>query len=253
MAHPLLSPAWILKHLFALAVFVMMIGLGFWQLARLDERRAANAARVAVLDQNPITVTGAGDDPAALVGRKVRLSGTFLNDESVVLRGRKSDTGVDGVHLLTPLRISGSPRAILVDRGWLPTNQRSPEARAAYAVDREVTVEGIARPAEIPADSPLAGRDLPLPGETRIDAWLRADVPAIQAQVDAELLPFFVEQLPAPGDAALPRPSDPRRLDEGPHLGYALQWFSFAAILAVVYTALIRQQLRQPEPRGAHA
>lgn len=253
MSHPLLSVSWIFKHLFALVIFVTMIVLGFWQLARLEERRAENAARLAVLDQNPATITGQELDPAPLIGRKVRVSGVFLNDESVVLRGRRSNSGVDGVHLLTPLLISGSDRAILVDRGWLPTSQRSPEARAAYAVEREVSLEGVALAAQLRPDAALAGRDLPLPGETRIDAWLRADVPAIQAQVSAELLPFYIEQLPDPDSTGLPRPDDPRQLDEGPHLNYALQWFAFSGMLAVVYAALIRQELRKGRPVASNS
>jgi surfeit locus 1 family protein len=241
----LLSGSWLLKHLFALAIFATMIVLGFWQLARLEERRAANAAAVALLDQNPVTLTGQEPDPAALAGRKVRVTGSFLNAESVVLRGQKSDSGVDGVHLLTPLRIAGGEAAVIVDRGWLPTAQRDPSALAAYAVPREVTVEGIAHAAQARPDSPLASRDLPLPGASRIDAWLRVDVAAMQAQVSAPLLPLYVEQLPSEGSSALPRPRDPRALSEGSHLSYAVQWFSFAAILAVVYGALMRQELRR--------
>jgi surfeit locus 1 family protein len=242
--HRLLGPGWLLKHLFALAIFATCIGLGFWQLARLEQRRAANAVALAVLDQNPTTLTGGEPDPAALAGRKVRVTGTFLNDQSVVLRGQRSDSGVDGVHLLTPLRLAGSDAAVIVDRGWLPASQRGPAALAAYAIEREVVVEGVAYPPQVRPDAPLAPRDLPLPGQSRIDAWVRVDVAGLQGQVDAPLLPLYVEQLPD-GTAALPRPRDPRTLDEGPHLGYALQWFAFAAILAVVYAALIRQELKK--------
>jgi surfeit locus 1 family protein len=244
--HRLLSAGWLLKHSFALLIFITMVFLGFWQLDRLADRRAANAARLAVLDQNPVTLTVATADGATLAGRKVRLSGTFINDESVVLRGRRSDSGVDGVHLLTPLRLSGAEEAVLVDRGWLPVSQRSAASLAAYAVSREVTLEGIAWPPQVRPDSPLAPRDLPLPGETRIPAWVRVDVAGIQTQVSAPLLPIYVEALPSTGASTLPRPSDPRALDEGPHLGYALQWFSFAGMLAIVYAALMRQELRRP-------
>ncbi|NTU79757.1 MAG: SURF1 family protein [Chloroflexales bacterium] len=242
----LLSPGWIGKHAFALLIFATLVGLGFWQLARLGERRAVNAERLAILDQNPTTLTGQEASPAALAGRKVRLSGAYLNDESVVLRGQKSDSGVDGVHLVTPLRLAGGDTAVLVDRGWLPANQRDPAALAAYAVPREVTVEGIARAPQVRPASPLAPIDVPMPGASRIEAWVRVDVAAIQRQVSAPLLPLFVEALPAEGAPPLPRPADPRRLDEGPHLGYALQWFTFAAIIAVGYAALIRQELRGP-------
>lgn len=244
MRHPLLSVGWIFKHLFALTIFVTLVGLGFWQLDRLEQRRAANAERVAVLSQNPATITGQGDDPSMLAGRRVRVTGTFLNEESVLLRGQKSDSGVEGVHLLTPLRISGSEQAVMVDRGWLPAGRGRGAARDAFAVSREITLEGLALPGETRADSALAARDLPLPGETRIDAWVRVDVARMQSQISTSLLPFYVEQLPEDGQgSALPRPRDPTRLDEGPHLSYALQWFAFALMLGVVYAALMRQEL----------
>lgn len=238
--HRLLRGWWIAKHLFALVILATLIVLGFWQLDRLEQRRAANATRLAALAQPALPLTPA-TDPATVIGRRVVVSGVFRNEESVVLRGRRSDSGVDGVHLLTPLQIEGSEYAVLVDRGWLPSAQG---ATTAYAVTRPVTIEGIAQAPQLRPDSPLAGRDLPLPGETRINAWLRVDVPAIQQQVGAPLLPLFIEQLPD-GSTSLPRPPDPYRLDEGPHLSYALQWFTFAGIIGVGYLLLLRQEVQR--------
>jgi surfeit locus 1 family protein len=245
MTHPLLRGSWLVRHAFALIIFVTMIGLGIWQLDRLAQRRAANAERLAVLDQNPATLTGDADEARGLVGRRVRVSGTYLNSQSVLLRGQTSDSGIAGVHLLTPLRLSGANAAVIVDRGWLPTEQASPEARGAFAVDREVTAEGLALLGQARPGAPLAGMDLPMPGETRIDAWLRVDIAKMQAQVDAPLLPIYIELLPAVDGPRLPQPTDPRLLDEGPHLSYALQWFAFSLILAIVYAALMRQELRK--------
>jgi surfeit locus 1 family protein len=244
--HPLLRGSWIPKHIFALTIFVSLLVLGFWQLDRLDQRRTRNAADLAVLDQNPATLTGGPIEPEDFVGRKVRLSGTYRNAESVVLRNQKSDDGVDGVHLLTPLQLSGSERAVIVDRGWLPANLRGTAALAPFAIERSITIEGIALASQRRPDNPLAPRDLALPGEERIDAWLRVDLPLIQPQVGAPLLPIYVVELPT-GQAtrALPRPHDPRIQNEGPHLNYALQWFSFAAMMVVVYSMLIRQELRK--------
>lgn len=248
--HRLLSPGWLLKHLFALGIVVTMLFLGFWQLARLEQRRAANAAAVAVFGQSPTTLTADAPDPGAFVGLRVRVTGSFLNEQSVVLRGQKSASGVNGVHLLTPLRVAGGEAAVMVDRGWLPASQRDPAGLAAYAVPREVTIEGIARAPQLRPDAPLAPRDLPLPGESRIPAWVRVDVPALQAQVGAPLLPLYIEQLPGAGGATLPRPRDPRQLDDGPHLGYALQWFAFSAMLCVVYAGLMRQELGRGREAG---
>jgi surfeit locus 1 family protein len=245
MTHPLLRGSWLARHAFALIIFVTMIGLGIWQLDRLSQRRAANAERLAVLSQNPATLTGDVNEARGLAGRRVRVRGTYLNSQSVLLRGQKSDGGVDGVHLLTPLRLSGGEAAVIVDRGWLPTEQARPEARGAFAIDREVTVEGLALAGQARPNTPLAGMDLPMPGETHIDAWLRVDIGKMQAQVDAPLLPIYIELLPAADGPRLPQPADPRLLDEGPHLSYALQWFAFSVILSIVYAALMRQELRR--------
>jgi surfeit locus 1 family protein len=249
MTHPLLRGSWLARHAFALIIFITMIGLGIWQLDRLAQRRAANAERLAVLDQNPATLTGDAEEARSLVGRRVRVRGSYLNDQSILLRGQTSDGGVDGVHLLTPLRISGGDAAVIVDRGWLSTAQARPEARGAFAIDREVTVEGLALLGQARPNTPLAGMDLPMPGETRIDAWLRVDIAKMQRQVSVPLLPVYIELLPSADGPHLPQPADPRLLDEGPHLSYALQWFAFSLILAIVYAALMRQELARHAAR----
>jgi surfeit locus 1 family protein len=118
---------------------------------------------------------------------------------------------------------------------------------AAYAVSGEVTVEGIARRAQPRPDAALAPMDLPLPGETRINAWVRVDIDRMQTQIPYPLLPIFVARLPddTTPPTALPRPPSYTTLDEGPHLTYAIQWFIFSGVLVVGYALLIRQELRK--------
>jgi surfeit locus 1 family protein len=75
------------------------------------------------------------------------------------------------------------------------------------------------------------------PGRPRLDAWYRIEVSHIQQQTPYPLLRFYVEQSPQPGAPDLPwRSEEDVALDEGPHLSYAIQWFSFATILIVGYT-----------------
>lgn len=261
----LLSAGWLVKHSFALVIFVLLLWLGFWQLDRLAQRRAANEIRLAALAAEPLTIDGSEQEGDAPAGRRVRVTGSLLNDESIVLRNQRNEAGVNGLHLLTPLQIAGSERAILIDRGWIPGEQTRPESRPSYAITGTLTIEGVAYPGQSRPDSLLAAYDLPLPGETRIEAWIRVDIKRIQQQVSRELLPWYIEQLPesaitlpdqAGHDAATtaaPIPRDPTLLDEGPHLGYALQWFAMAGILLVGYGALLRQELIQTRLKRNHA
>ncbi len=231
--------------LVALAIGVMC-GLGVWQLQRLAERRAANRVLASRLALPPVALTGQPVDPAALSLRRVVVRGTFDPSQEVVLRNRSLD-GQPGGHVITPLRIAGSTSAVLVDRGWIPYTQAAPEARAPYAVTGTVTVEGLARPSQPPPGG-LAPQDPPLsPSQPRLDAWFRVDIPRIQQQIPYPLLPIFVEQGAGPDPNRLPVSGYNVDLSEGPHLSYAIQWFSFAVILLAGYLSLALREPQLPE------
>jgi surfeit locus 1 family protein len=238
----LLSPRWLIKHLLALLVLLMMLRLGFWQLDRLQQKRDHNAAVLAALEHPPVPLPLSAPEPGQLAFRRVQVRGTFDHAHSMLWRNQEHD-GIQGVHVLTPLHISGSERTVLIDRGWLPPELATPERRADYTPSGERVIEGIVRRSQPRPDHPLAGKDLPLPGENRIDAWLRVDIERMQQQLPYSLLPLFIQQTRPITDDALPRPITAPDLDEGPHLSYALQWFTFSGILLVVYAILIRQEL----------
>jgi surfeit locus 1 family protein len=243
----LLSPAWLLKHSLALIVLAMMLWLGFWQLDRLEQRRDFNAALLAARAGRPLDINRKPLPNDTMAFRPVQVSGRYDNAESIVLRNQSLD-GVNGVHLITPLRIEGSDQAVLIDRGWLPAEIQREQNLAPYIVAEPVTVTGIAMESQERPDHALTPRDLPLPGEARIHAWLRMNIPRIEEQVGYSLLPFYIEQNPDPAAPAnvLPRPRPAASLDEGPHLNYALQWFTFSIILLIVYSLLLRQELHRP-------
>jgi surfeit locus 1 family protein len=215
-------------------------GLGIWQLDRLTQRQALNAALNARMALPALPLAGAPADPDTLDYRRVEVRGVYDPEQEIVLRTRALD-GAPGVHVVTPLRLGGGG-AVLVDRGWLPIELAAPAARRTYAEPGEVSVEGVARRSQAgasgPAEAPL------LPGQTRRDAWFRVDIAQIEQQAGYELLPVFIEQQPGPRDPALPRRTATSDTGPGPHLSYALQWFSFAAILLVGYPALLYQQAR---------
>lgn len=227
-------PPW-LKSFFLLAVPVIAVGmlaLGFWQLARLQERRAQNALIQARTQAPPVElpVQLSNDEWSEWDYRPVTVRGVFDPAQEIVWK-TQAYKGAPGVHVITPLRIAGASSAVLVDRGWLPYLEAEPERRAAYPPPAgEVTVTGLLRlPA--PRDSFLSPRDPPLgPDLPRLDGWFWLDTGAIQGQMPYPLLPVIVVQAPEPGATGLPLRDANLQLDDGPHLSYAVQWFAFAAI-----------------------
>ena len=83
-----------------------------------------------------------------------------------------------------------------------------------------------------------------------IRSFAAIDVAMIVGESD-ETAPFFLQLLPAEGDA-LGRVGDPLpvplpALDDGPHLSYAIQWFSFALITLIGSVAFLKRE-RGPNP-----
>lgn len=206
------------------------VRLGFWQVERLSERRAANEAALAARDK-PTIQLGAGADWTAeeLSERWVEAAGVYDREHEIVIRGQALQ-GAPGVHLVTPLRLAGSDSAVLVLRGFVPSPDAVRAETDSLIEPGIVTVRGLA--------SPIGSG-----GGQRLDhdgliTWARLDLEAARRRVPYPLLPVVVRQTP---DISLPR--SPRRLPlpelgDGPHLNYAIQWFLFAA-MAVAFAVLV--------------
>jgi surfeit locus 1 family protein len=245
----LLTGRWLIGHIVVLLALIILINLGLWQLRRLEQRRTLNTTILAGLNAPLVVLTGQPVDPEALNRRRVSVTGTFDNGAAIAIRNRPFQ-GQPGVRLVTPLRIKDSDQAVLVDRGWIPQENADPTRWGIYDVTGEVKIVGLAYAGQPRPEGYLIPSDpTPGPGQTRLDTWFRVDIDRIQEQISYPLLPIFVEQSPAVGIVSTTPPRQEENvnitLDEGPHLGYALQWFTFALILVITYAVLIRQELKR--------
>jgi surfeit locus 1 family protein len=206
---------------FALTVAALCVRLGFWQLHRLQLRRAHNAYILAARARPPIELTGRGLSTDSARDRRIHARGVYDYAHERVWAGRTRE-GAPGVAVLTPLRLPDGS-GVFVDRGWVP----SPDARHV-----DLT------PWREPDSATIRGLGLPAPRE-------RGDVRplALADSLPYPLLPFVVQLLPA--DSARTRPAPLRwpaaTPDEGPHLSYAIQWFSFALIIVVGTIAVLHK------------
>jgi surfeit locus 1 family protein len=212
----------------AVVLAAAFIRLGFWQLSRLHQRRARNAVVMKRLAEPVAPISTLPVDTASRL-RRASLSGTPDFDHEIILAARSYE-GSPGVYLFTPVHLPGRDSAVLVNRGWI-------YAPDGVNVDlknwREATTH-FSGYAEL----------LPKGNSSAPDGVLRRDS-RIARELDyatvSSLLPYPVSPLyivaTVPDTtkpvsqrvARLPPPA----LDEGPHLSYAIQWFSFAAIALI--------------------
>ena len=222
----------------------MLFRLGVWQLDRLAQKRASNAVLIEQLASSPFSLNSdqLPADLAELRDRPAVGQGRFDFEQQLILT-QQSWSGFPGAHLITPLLLEGSGVALLVDRGWIPA-----EEVAAGELDRYDEAETqIVNGAFQLSQTLSGGRETVTDGPQQ--EWYRVDIEAIQRQLPYELLPIYMLQSPGSEEQELPYKVEPEiDLSEGPHLGYAIQWFIFATILVFGYGYFVLTRSSPPEP-----
>jgi surfeit locus 1 family protein len=238
------SRRWWKTTLLVLAAMTVMIRLGIWQLDRLEQRRVFNNRVATQIAEDPLILSGQAieSDLYGMEYRSVIIRGEYDLNRQVVLRNQDWQ-GRLGVHVLTPLMIDGGESAVLVDRGWIPYEDFTSGKLDRYDVPGQTQVEGVIRRSQ--SKPTIGGRadQVPGPGEAALVAWNWINIGEISHQLPYSLLPVYVTALPGSGSPQLPYRSELELdLTEGPHLGYAFQWFIFAAILGIGYPVYIRRE-----------
>jgi surfeit locus 1 family protein len=220
-------PGWLPS--FAAAAFVALtVALGGWQTRRAEEklelgRRIDEAARGPVLQ-----LPSARVDASGFERRRVAARGTFIASDTFFL-DNKVMHGAAGYHVVTPLKLESGGVHVLVDRGWIAAGDRSrlPDVPTPESVR---TLEGVA---VVPS-----ARFLELAPEAD-SGRLRQNlvVSREEKRLGLSLQPFVIEQTSDARDG-LVRAWDRPDTGVDRHRSYALQWYSFAALAAVLYVAL---------------
>jgi cytochrome oxidase assembly protein ShyY1 len=221
---------------FVAVLGVVFIYLGEWQLDRLEQRRARNAATV-VNEQRPVRplaevftrpITDADQ------WQRVEAVGTFVPDQQFLVRYR-SNGGDKGYEVVTPLRTSAG--VVLVDRGFVATGPgvRLPAA-APPPPSGEVRVVGHVRRNEEGRRSAVT----PVGGQLRL---INSD--AIGAALGYPVLNGYVGLLEVtPPQSGGFVPIELPEIDEGPHFWYAMQWFGFTGVALAGIVVFVRADLR---------
>ena len=238
----LLRPKWIAFHLLVFAAIATMIWLAFWQLRRLDERRAFNDVVAERIDRAPVPfdelLATAIDDPDAVEWRQVTVAGSYLDDQVVWFN--RSQDGLAGDNVLTAL--VDAETTVVVNRGFVVLGTEIPPAPSG-----EVEVLGRIRvPGERQRGGLTDSTDGPVTEVRRVDLGL------LGQQLPGEVAPVYLDLIGSvpnvgPGDPApVPAPT----LDEGPHLSYAVQWLIFATAVLIGWILAVRRSLA-PRQRAA--
>jgi len=229
-----------------LVVFMILIGLGTWQVERLAWKEDLITKVEARIHEPAQGAPAEADWPAINFEdheyRHVTAQGRFRHDLEVqvyaLVDAGPDGSGGPGYWVITPL-VQADGATILVNRGFVPIARKDPSTRAEGQVDGLVTVTGLLRMPE------AAGLFTPEsdPGK---DSWFVRDPLAIAgAKGLLRTAPFLVDADAAPNPGGLPVGGLTRTAFPNRHLEYALTWYGLAATLVAVFAAYAWGRLRR--------
>lgn len=236
------SRRWLFTTILVFLGTALCVRLGIWQLDRLEQRRAFNAQVTSMRAMPPLDLNAGelDDSIATMEWRAVTVTGEYDFANQVAIRNQYYRDQY-GYHLLTPLLSDGT--AVLVDRGWIPADgNSSPADWRKYDEPGEVTVTGQIRLGQTkPAFGGVA--DAPPADGSPLWVWNNGDLEKIALQMPYPIYAAYIQPNIDPADETPPIPYQPEvELTEGPHMGYAFQWFTFATILFAGYPFFLRKQ-----------
>jgi len=219
----------------------LCVRLGIWQLDRLESRRAFNAQVKSMRALPPLDLNHEGTESIAeMEWRSVKVAGEYDFENQIALRNQYHGDQY-GYHLWTPLLFNRT--AVLVDRGWIPADGNStPSDWRKYDEPGVVSIAGQIRLGQTKPTLGGVVDTMPENGAA-LEIWNNGDVERITDQLPYPALRVYIQPNPDAADIEPPIPFQPiLELTEGPHFGYALQWFTFASILFIGYPFYLQKQ-----------
>ena len=213
----------------------VFIALGLWQLSRLSERRAFNDQLRARAATTPVDVSQVPADTGAAHFRRVRINGIYDFDHEILLTNR-SRNGSPGVNIVTPVRISGRDTAVLLNRGWVYAPDGMTVDLSKWREPQVVTGDGFVEIFQTREGEPK------LPRHQNAYRWM--DRRTLSQAFPYPIAGFFVVLIDSggPQKADVPPRLQVPPLDEGSHMSYAFQWFSFATISIIGMFLFVRRK-----------
>lgn len=214
-------------------MFVLLLALGFWQVARHFEKTAINDFRAARAAAPPVALPAALTDLDTYDFHRIQVTGMFAHERELYVYAR-SQRGNEGYDIVTPLLREGAP-PVLINRGWVPTDRKPQSSRAEGQVAGPVTVTGYLRHDArqswlMPDNDPVR------------NAWFWFDLPAMSraARLDSAVT-FYLEADLTPNPGGMPIGAQTQIELPDPHVEYSITWFALAIGLIVIWFVWHRQ------------
>ncbi|GIU21096.1 MULTISPECIES: SURF1 family protein [unclassified Shewanella] len=233
--------AWLFIVLITVLVFSILVKLGFWQLERaqyksqwqqqLSERQAAS-----VLNYSQLLNSAKGE---VLTGFKLKTAVTPVSSD-IFLLDNQIYQGRVGYLALQAVQVNEFQPWLLVELGFVPAGLNRSQLPNVEPISQPTVLEGRVYQKQVnPMSSELMAEN----------AWPKRiqnlNIPQLARLIDRPLANLVLQ--PNNLDNSYPHPWQPIPLSSQKHHGYAVQWFSMAAVFAFLMGYLLFRKLKQSD------
>ena len=228
-----------------LILLPFLSGLGIWQLERASWKQALVDTHAARTREPAIVLSALLPVTATSEYRNVTAKGRYDLAHQLLLDNRLHQ-GRAGYQVLTPLRLADSSATVLVNRGWLPVG-------ASRAVLPEL--DGPAGTIRLGALVKLPPEEIFRLGtdEERHAGWPQViqaiDMAALEDRLGYALLPVVLLLDPDDAHGFARDWQAVYGVTPDKHRAYALQWFTLAAVLLLIYIGVNSKRITNETAR----
>ena len=221
-----MSLRFILPSILITATFAFLVSLGFWQLERSDDKRSIEAS-IKQANTGSVELIKKEEGLQSKEYYEVRLQGKYLSDKQFIYDNQIVDQ-VSGYYVLTPYALEGQSKAILINRGFIPWNGRR-DKLADIVIGQEN------REIKVQISKPIKRMELK-PSEVGIQFPALIQSIDLQDMADRAKVDFssVIGLLDASASNGFIRKWEPYTGSIEKHIGYAVQWFLMALVLAII-------------------
>ena len=220
----------IIPTIIFLLILPVLLRLGFWQLDRAEEKRGLITQFKQQNKLGPISLTDNLKADYNLNYRTAQVSGRYDSSKQVFI-DNKIYQGKLGAYALTPFKINNSEYSILVNRGWVPMAiERTPLPKIETPTEM-LTLNGKIK---ISTAKPfVVGKQFQSnEGWPALMQWI--NISEIENKSGLKLLPY-VFLLDEKEQSGYVREWKPVVMQPEKSTSYAVQWFSLALALTIIY------------------
>lgn len=164
----------------------------------------------------------------------MRVTGRYETDYAFLLDNQVENTRA-GYHVITPLKIAGTSRYVLINRGWIPGNASHADVPTVKTPTEEVEVIG---QVWLPSEKFFTLEAKEDVNQAWKPVWQNMDMAQYKKQVPFDLSPLLVKLDAKSNAGGYVRNWQVPVKRIATHLGYAFQWFGFAIATLIIFLYL---------------